>query len=199
MGWGMGGWPRVVEASLPLFALCVKSCLFWCISWKWQQTELCSQPCNTWWPSLRSTFPLTCTFIRATVFCIGDSITPCSPQCSFCSKHVSTKKNLTQRGGVREGSEAGKGSGNITSSHRMPEWACFPLHNYRPPQVSEASRVSPYPTDGCSPKCFHYTLPPAQQARDCHALMADAAGLCLWGTVACKHRVAMEGAGLPSR
>lgn len=94
--------------SLLLFALQVKSCLFCCISWTWKQTELCSQPFNTWWPSLQSTFPLDCTFVRTTVFSIGDSLSLCSPQCSFCSKHVSTKKSLTHRVGVREESEAGK-------------------------------------------------------------------------------------------
>lgn len=124
--WGGGDGPGSLRPSLSLFALRVKSCLFCYISWKWLQTELCSQPSNTWWPSLRSTFPLTCTFIRATVFYIGDSLSPCSPQYRFCSKHGSTKKNLTQRGGVREGSEAGKGCGNITSSGRMPERPCSP-------------------------------------------------------------------------
>lgn len=108
--WGGGGGDGSgsLRSSLLLFPLQVKSCLFCCISWTWKQTELCSQPCNTWWPSLQSTFPLDCTFVRTTVFYIGDSLSPCSPQCSFCSKRISTKKSLTHRVGVREGSEAGK-------------------------------------------------------------------------------------------
>lgn len=190
--WGGGGgaWLRILEVSLLLFALQVKSCLFCCISWTWKQTELCSQPRNTWWPSLQSTFPLDCTFVRTTVFSIGDSLSLCSPQCSFCSKHVSTKKSLTHRVGVREESEAGK---HFLSQNAWT--ALLPLH----PKPGEASRVLPCPTDGCPPECFHYTLPPAQQARDCHVPTADAAGSCLQESVACKHRVVMEGAGLPSR
>lgn len=189
MGRGRGGWLRILEVSL-LFALQVKSCLFCCISWTWKQTELCSQPRNTWWPSLQSTFPLDCTFVRTTVFSIGDSLSLCSPQCSFCSKHESTKKSLTHRVGVREESEAGK---HFLSQNAWT--ALLPLH----PKPGEASRVLPCPTDGCPPECFHYTLPPAQQARDCHVPTADAAGSCLQESVACKHRVVMEGAGLPSR
>lgn len=107
-GGGRGDGSGSLRSSLLLFPLQVKSCLFCCISWTWKQTELCSQPCNTWWPSLQSTFPLDCTFVRTTVFSIGDSLSLCSPQCSFCSKHVSTKKSLTHRVGVREESEAGK-------------------------------------------------------------------------------------------